>query len=270
VREPARWVEQREAARPRARSAVIDTHCHLLPGIDDGPPTVDEAVALAWAMASQGVEVAVCTPHWSREFPTSTAQSSAARAALADALQQADIRVELVVSAELTAVVAATERLDEIRERSIGGRIVLVEMVEDTLPAHVSAVTRRLAAAGMSTVLAHPERCGAVQSDPRLLDHLRDEDAYVQVVAPSLTGHRATREGDTAWELLDMGRVDLIASDAHGSRRRPCQLEAAEELVTERFGPAAWRELTGDAPRRLLDGIGATADGIRRERPSGS
>ena len=234
---------------------MIDTHCHLLPGIDDGPPTVDEAVALAWAMASQGVDVAVCAPHWSREFPTSHAQSVAALAVLGDALQQADIHLDLLVSAELTAVVAGTAPLDEIRERSIGGCVVLVEMVSDSLPAQVSAVTRRLAAAGMSTMLAHPERCGAVQSDPRLIDHLREEGAYVQVVAPSLTGLRATREGATAWELLDMGRVDLIASDAHGSRRRPCQLGAAEALVTERFGPAAWRELTGDSPRRLLDSV---------------
>lgn len=255
--------------RFRARS-VIDTHCHLLPGIDDGPPTVDEAVALAWAMTSQGVEVAVCTPHWSREFPTSHAQSVAAQAVLADALQRSDIRLDLVVSAELTAVVAATEPLDAIRERSLGGRVVLVEMVGDSLPAHLSAVTRRLTAAGMSTVLAHPERCGAVQSDPRLLDRLRDEGAYVQVVAPSLTGNRATREGNAAWELLDRGRVDLIASDAHGSRRRPCQLEEAEVLVTERFGPGAWRELTGDAPRRLLERIGATVDRVVRAGPFGS
>ena len=122
----------------------------------------------------------------------------------------------------------------------------------------------------MSTVLAHPERCGAVQSDPHLLDHLRDEGAYVQVVAPSLTGRRATREGDAAWELLDRGRVDLIASDAHGSRRRPCQLDAAEVLVTERFGPAALRGLTSDAPRRLLESIGATVAGIVRPGPFGS
>jgi protein-tyrosine phosphatase len=253
----------------RARS-MIDTHCHLLPGIDDGPPTVDEAVALAWEMTSQGVEVAVCTPHWSREFPTSHAQSAAAEAVLSDALRRANIRLALVVSAELTAVVAATEALDDIRERSLGGRVVLVELVSDSLPVHVSAVTRRLAAAGMSTVLAHPERCEAVQSDPWLLDDLRDEGAYVQVVAPSLTGHRATREGDAAWDLLDRGRVDLIGSDAHGSRRRTCQLEAAEVLVTARFGPAAWRELTGEAPRRLLESVGATVDGIVRAGPWGS
>jgi protein-tyrosine phosphatase len=251
----------------RSRSAVIDTHCHLLPGIDDGPPTVDEAVALGWALASQGVELAVCTPHWSRAFPTSHARSVAARDVLADALLRAEIRLDLLVSAELSAVVAATEPLAEIRERSMAGRLVLVEMVGDSLPAHISAVTRRLASAGLTTVLAHPERCGAVQSDPRLLDHLREEGAYVQIVAPSLTGHRATREGDTAWELLDTGRADLIASDAHGSRRRPCQLEAAEELVTNRFGPAAWRELTRDAPRRLLDGVGSPSEGVRPAPP---
>ena len=270
MRDPARKVDQAEAVRTQARSAVIDTHCHLLPGVDDGPPTVDEAVMLAATMASQGVELAVCTPHWSRAFPTSRAQSAAAVGVLAEALKRAEIRLDLLVAAELSTVVAATEPLEEIRERSIGRRAVLVEMISDSLLAHVSAVTRRLASAGMSTVLAHPERCAAIQSDPRLLDQFREEGAYVQAVATSLTGHRATREGETAWELLDAGRADLIASDAHGSRRRPCELAGAKALVTASFGSAAWEGLTRGTPRRLLDDVVSTASPTRRERPLGS
>jgi protein-tyrosine phosphatase len=234
---------------------VIDTHCHVLPGIDDGPSTLVEAIELAQVFVSQGVEVAVCTPHWSRAFPTSHARATAAKDVLSEALHQASVPLGLVVSAELSDVVAATNPITEIRERSIVGRAVLVEMVRDSLPIHAAVVTRRLGSAGLITVLAHPERCTAIQREPHLLDPLRADGAQVQLVAPSLASRRATREGYTAWDLLETGRVDLVASDAHGTGRRPCELRAAEDLVTERFGSDVWQELTREAPRRLLGAL---------------
>jgi len=237
---------------------VIDTHCHLLPGVDDGPATIAAAVELARVLSGHGVEIAVCTPHWSRAFPTTHGQAAAARAVLSDALRDAGIDLDLVVSAELSEVVAATHALAEIRERSIGGRIVIVELVRDSLPIHAAAVTRRLASAGMTTVLAHPERCSEIQRDPHLLDPLRAAGARVQIVAPSLTEHGGVHTRDTAWELLRTGRVDVLASDAHGAGRRPSELRAAEAFVTERLGSATWRELTYEAPQRLLEDVGWT------------
>lgn len=241
---------------------MIDTHCHALPGIDDGPSALSEAIELARVLVSHGVEIAVCTPHWSRAFPTSHARATAAKDVLSDALRQASLPLELVVSAELSDVVAATNPITEIRERSIVGRAVLVEMVHDSLPIHAAVVTRRLASEGLTTVLAHPERCSAIQREPHLLDPLRADGAQVQLVAPSLASRRATREGYTAWDLLETGRVDMVASDAHGTGRRPCELRAAENLVTESFGSDVWRELTCEAPRRLLGSLTAATQPV--------
>ena len=113
---------------------MIDTHCHLLPGVDDGPKTVDQAVSLARDLVLQGVDIALCTPHWSRFFPTEHAGVSDARAALQEELHRFGIPLQLEISAELSAAFAATKPIDEVRQRSVTERWVIVELVEDELP----------------------------------------------------------------------------------------------------------------------------------------
>jgi protein-tyrosine phosphatase len=233
---------------------VIDTHCHLLPGIDDGPPTVGDAVALARVLVDHGVDAAVATPHWSRRFATSHDEALQAASTLREALARQAVPLAVHMAAELTEIVAATRPVDEVAERSLGGRSVVVELQPDSLPAQTAAVVARLAAAGLGTVLAHPERCRAVQADPASLDGLRAGGALVQVVAPSLTGRWGEEVRATTWHLLLSARADLLASDAHDLDRRPCELMEARELVVDRLGDEVWDELTCESPGRLLAG----------------
>jgi protein-tyrosine phosphatase len=239
---------------PGRPHAVIDTHCHLLPGLDDGPPSVADSLVLAHALVAQGVETAVCTPHWSRRFPTTHPDANAAAETLRAGLEHEGIPLRVVVSAELSDVVAATRPLAEIADRSIAGRGVIVELVSGSLPAQVSAIVSRLATAGLTAVLAHPERCRAVQADPQVLDLLRMAGAQVQVVAPSLTGTWGEATRAAAVALVASGRADLVASDAHDARKRPPEVTAAREVVVELLGDEGWEALTGDGPRRLLVG----------------
>ncbi len=239
---------------------MIDTHCHLLPGLDDGPATLPEAIELARVLVAQGVETAVCTPHWSRQFPTTHEDALAAAELLRAELRRQAIPLHVVVAAELSEVIGATRPLAEIKERSIGGRTVIVELLAESLPAQVTAIVSRLASAGLTTVLAHPERCRAVQADVAMLDPLRLAGAQVQVVAPSLTGRWGESTRTAAVALVAAGRADLVASDAHNARGRAPELSAAEAVVVELLGQAGWASLTDDAPRRLLVGaVPATA-----------
>jgi protein-tyrosine phosphatase len=234
---------------------MIDTHCHLLPGLDDGPASLDESVALARDLVAQGVEAVACTPHWSSMFPTRHEDAVAALEALSDALRREGLPLELVVSAELSDAIAATRPMEEMRERSIAGSWVIVELIGNSLPLHVETITVRLEAGGLGTVLAHPERCRAVQRDAGALDGARAAGALIQLVAPSLTGHAGRRVRKTAWQLLETGRADLVGSDAHDTGKRRCELEAAGRLVAKELGEERWTQLTSDAPRRLLAGV---------------
>lgn len=236
---------------------MIDTHCHLLPGLDDGPRTMGESIDLARALTNAGVRAVVCTPHYSRLYPTRHSDASAALGHLRDELQQAGITLATTLAAEVSPALAVTTALDELLKRSIGGRFLLVELQPDTPPSFLSVLLERLAEGRLEPLLAHPERCRAVQRDPAVLDHARAAGSLVQVVASSLVGRWGRRAATAAWSLLESGRVDLVASDAHGHHRSPDTadlVEAAEEIV-RREGRAVYLELTAEHPAAVVRGL---------------
>ncbi len=233
---------------------MIDTHCHLLPGLDDGPPDTAAAIALAAALAGQGVTQVICTPHFSRRYPVGRAAAAAALEALRPDLERAGIGLELHLGAEATPERVLEEPDDELRGRAIAGRFLLVEIVASTALTTLGLVRRRLAELDLTAVFGHPERCRAVQRQPEALRGLRDEGALVQVVAPSLIGRWGPETGGAALELIDAGLVDLLGSDAHGAERRRPHLLAAAELVGRRWGDEVRATMTERMPARLLEG----------------
>jgi protein-tyrosine phosphatase len=232
---------------------MIDTHCHLLPGLDDGPSDLAEARELAFQLVRQGVSEVVCTPHLSRRYPVEERQAKAALELLSGALEEEGTPLRLHLAAEVTPERVIHETPPGLELRAIAGRFLLVEIGQPTPLATLELMQRTLAGYGLRTVFGHPERCRAVQRQPDALRALRDDGALVQIVAPSLLGRWGPEAGATAWELLERGLVDLLASDAHGLVRRRPHLRAAAELVADRFGEDARTALTVGTPKRLLE-----------------
>lgn len=232
---------------------MIDTHCHLLPGLDDGPPDLAESRELAVQLIRQGISEVVCTPHLSRHYPVDLAQATAAFTEVTADFEQQGISLRLHLAAEVTPERVMLEGPAKLQLRAISGRFLLVEIIQPTPLATLELVQTTLAGYRLRTIFGHPERCRAVQRRPEVLRELRDGGALVQVVAPSLLGRWGPEAGTAAWELIDQGLVDLLASDAHGYLRRRPHLRAAADLVAERFGDDARAALTERAPGRLLD-----------------
>ena len=141
---------------------MIDTHCHLLPGLDDGPRNEAEALELARALAAQGVRRVLCTPHFSAMFPTVHSEAVERLRAFQPFLEAAGVRIDTSVAAEIGPAAAVSTPIDQLLERSIAGRWVLVEALADSSPASLAAVFERLRDAGVGTIFGHPERCRAV------------------------------------------------------------------------------------------------------------
>ena len=231
---------------------MIDTHCHLLPGIDDGSRSDAEALRLARRLVADGVTTVVCTPHFSERYPTPVVVAQERHERLRRELDLVGIPLLTELAAEFSAGRALETPVDRLRPRSIGGRYVLVELVADTSPGTALELCSRLLPAGFVPVLAHPERSSAVQADPSLLERAKSEGALVQVVAPSLSGRWGNDVWKTGWHLVESGLADLVASDAHGVAATSPQFAAVAALVETRCGIERRQELTELAPRRLL------------------
>jgi protein-tyrosine phosphatase len=234
---------------------MIDTHCHLLHGLDDGPATAAGAVRLARRLVAAGIETAVCTPHFSRRYPTSAEAARERLSELGDALESSGIPLGLRLAAEVAPTLALQASLADLRARSVGGRFVIVEVQPNTPGRFFELAAAHLSEGQLTPIFAHPERCKAVHRHTALLRVARDEGGLIQIVAPSLTGKWGASIRSIAWKLLEDGLVDLLGSDAHGRRRHGTELQDALVLAGVRAGDDRVAELMVQTPALLLEGV---------------
>lgn len=237
---------------------MIDLHSHILPGVDDGSATLDDAIALARAAAADGITAIAATPHVRDDYPTSLAEMRAGVEALRGALAAAGVELELHTGGEI-----ALNRLDALTTEELAGfglagsRYVLLEFPYHGWPLELPTRVFELQAAGLVPVLAHPERSAEVTAAPDRLRALVSGGALVQVTAASLDGRLGRRAQRSALALVREGLAHLIASDAHAPAVRGVGMSAAADALGD---AALARALTVDAPAAIV----ANADVVPR------
>ena len=247
---------------------MIDLHCHILPGIDDGPSSLEGSVELAAAMAGAGVTTVAATPHVRPDFPGVKPSELPGRVS---ELAAAAPQVSLVQAGEVDVFWAAQASDDELRTVSYGARgtDLLIETPYGALPPIFEDTLFRITARGYRVLLAHPERCPDFRSDPARLSSLVARGALLQVTAAALVG-RVPRSGMRrfAADLVRERVAHVIASDAHradsGRALVPDGVQAASALAP---GYAEW--MATDAPAAILAGERLPTPPSGRPRRSG-
>jgi protein-tyrosine phosphatase len=214
---------------------------------------MEESLQLARDLVDAGAHTTVCTPHYSRRFPTEHTAARAVLAELQSRLITLGVPLQCLLAAEVSPAAAIDSPRSELQQRRMGRQHLLVELEPRTPAGAVMLVVRRLAELGLRPVFAHPERCRAVRADPSLLDPARTAGALLQVVAPSLMGRWGSAIAEAAWSLLASGRVDLLASDAHRPAHVAEQLSRALRAVASRLGDKALLQMTETVPAQVLD-----------------
>jgi protein-tyrosine phosphatase len=236
---------------------VIDLHAHILPGLDDGPATEEEAVSLARAAVAAGTRALAATSHVDVGFGLTPDVLDAARDSMAERLAREGIALELLAGGEI-----APARLPDLDDATLarlalgGGSTVLLECpfapVGSTMELMVGDLRRR----GFDVLLAHPERSPTFQREPERLERLLDLGAHAQVTAGSLSGGFGGTVLRVATAMLEAGLVQVIGSDAHDTARRRPDLRTAAEALEARYGDVdeqlAW--MTEAAPAAVLAG----------------
>ncbi len=209
-----------EPSRDHATS-VIDLHCHLLPGIDDGPRDLATTLTMAQLQVEAGVTTVATTPHVSWDLPNDAATIARRLGDVRAALSAAKIPLELVGGAEIDVHQASELPDDELHRLALGGgRWLLVEApLQRALP--LEPVVYNLLDRGHLVLIAHPERSPAVQRDPASLARLAAAGVLTQITASSLVGRFGRSVQRFAERLLDEGLAHTLASDAHDPKRRP-------------------------------------------------
>jgi protein-tyrosine phosphatase len=200
---------------------VIDLHCHLLPGIDDGPADLGGALELARLHVEAGVRTVAATPHVSWDMPNDVATIELRLGDVRAALAAAGIPLEVVRGAEIDVHQAVRLSDEQLRALALGDGPWLLLEAPLTQGVGLAPVARALLARGHRVLLAHPERSPLLQRDLGGLGELVEDGVATQVTAGSFAGHFGRTVQRYADALLEAGLVHSVASDAHDARRRP-------------------------------------------------
>lgn len=237
---------------------MVDIHCHILPGLDDGAGAVYDTLAMADLAARSGTRTIVATPHCNIPgvYENYLGEEYWQTFSLAqEAIRQEGIPLTLLPGMEVFAteslprLIADGKLLGLNRTRNL---LVEFEFVED--PDFARHVLARVAEAGMRPVVAHAERYLFVQDDPQIVFEWQALGYAVQANKGSFVGRFGSHAARTAWRLLDHNLITAIASDAHTPVMRTPYMADVFDMLAADYPPAYIEHLFFTNPRRLCRG----------------
>ncbi len=236
---------------------MIDTHLHILPGVDDGPKTIEEAVALARVLVQDGIHTAVATPHYNDLFPHCSALEIKERVTeLQQMLDHQEIPLRLYSGHEVLIKPGLIEDIEAGRLATLNGsRYLLLELWNDSWLPATEQVIFELRAFGITPILAHAERSRIFEKDLGRLTSLLRQGVLIQITASSLVGMQGRTTQSIAEMLLKRGLVHCIASDAHGLRRRPPAIEQSLRQVVRVMGQVKTQQLVEGCPSKIINNV---------------
>jgi protein-tyrosine phosphatase len=236
---------------------MIDLHCHILPGIDDGAADLSTSLTMARAFVADGVTIVACTPHILPGLYHNTGpQIRQAVAALQLELDQEGIPLELITGADVHVVPDFVAGLRDGRLLTLGDtRYVLVEPPHHTAPARLEDMFFGLLVAGYVPILTHPERLSWINAHYDVMQRLVAGGVWMQITAGSLTGSFGRQPLYWAERMLDEGCVHILATDAHDTKRRPPILGTGRDLAAKRVGDNEAEHLVLTRPRGIVGNV---------------
>ena len=233
---------------------MIDLHAHILPGLDDGPKTTGEAVAMARAAVAAGTSTMVASPHaFDRIYWNDRMGVRAGVAALQAELHQQNIPLQVLPAMENR---VDPDLVQHIRQGAVqtvnDSRYILIELPYGQIPLYTEHVLFSLLAEGLVPVLVHPERTRPFQEDPNILGRFVESGVLALLSADSLENSSKRSMRKTVNTFVTHHLVHGVASDAHDSRRRPPGLVGAYRALAKIFKQDRVPEWLEQLPARMI------------------
>ena len=232
---------------------MIDLHCHILPGIDDGAGSLEESLAMAAMAADQGIRHMVATPHC---ITGSVREVEANVEMLRQLLQEEGIPLQLYGGMEIFGTYDTARLLKERKLMTLNGsRYPLIEFDFYTDGEEETRILASVLDAGYTPLVAHPERYGCVCYEPERINLWREMGCLFQINRGSLLGRYGRDCRQMAMELVGRGFATVVATDAHSDRVHTPRAMDVYGLLSREFSPDTAQMLMEHNPRRILKDI---------------
>jgi protein-tyrosine phosphatase len=247
---------------------LCDIHCHILPGLDDGPTSLAESLEMCRQAVSSGIRTIVATPHWNGTYQPDRQSVEDAAVQLRRAAGELALPLDIIPGAEVAAAADLPELVSRNDHLTIGWqrKYVLLELPHQHMFEWINDVIFELRISGFGIIIGHPERNADVQQNPGAILPLVQSGVMTQITADSILGDLGREAKKCAAALLKMNVVHFIASDAHSLRLRPPRLYDAARKASKYIGQQAYR-LICDSPLSIVRGDTADIPGIEPYAP---
>lgn len=233
---------------------MIDLHTHILPGVDDGSPSIDESLVMADMAVNSGVDTIVATSHGCSNNINIQRYWNAYQQ-LKDALEKRHIPLKLIAGME---IFLTEDVLEAIKSKSLlsinNTKYLLVEFDFEEEAWVAEYYLQILKEAGYHPIIAHPEWYHFMQRDPSLAYYWVQQDYILQANKDSILGRFGSNCQKLAVELLNHNLIQVVASDTHGIRRRTPRMDGIQALLKNEFSPLCADMFLNENPRRIIQG----------------
>ena len=234
---------------------IVDIHCHILYGVDDGSDSAQTSRQILDSMAQQQITDVIVTPHYRRHmfaYPKEEIEES-----FRDLSHYAKSKgIRLYIGCEYHVDHDIYHNLKGGRVHTLADtRYVLTEYSYSDDLSRIVEYTQELVMRGYQPVIAHAERCQVFQRKPKLIYEAIDAGAMIQLNAGSVLGREGWGVKRTARKLIDLEAADFIASDTHDLTERACHMAECRELISRKYGENAAKRLFWDNARQILSSI---------------
>ena len=229
---------------------MIDIHCHILPGIDDGLPTIEESIEMARVAVSEGITKVIATPHHHNgHFDNERTAILQEVMSLNKELSREGINLDVLPGQEIRVCGDMVEDYERSQLLSVNdeGTYLFVEFPQDHVPAYTNKLLFDLQMKGLVPIIVHPERNQEMIENPKILYELVKEGALSQITASAVLGEKGKKMKRFTHELISNHLTHFIASDAHNTTSRPFDIRRALDIVEAKFGMSARYRLQENA-----------------------
>lgn len=235
---------------------MIDLHCHILPGVDDGAVDLSDSYDMARAALADGSRIIAATSHLGESlFDTTWDLLTQAHGELVSGLEREGIGLEVFLGAEnFLGDISPAKFAETARGLGPADRYVLFDFSMRRVPPHVGDAIEAIRGGGRTPIIAHPERNLELQENPSPILEWIEAGALIQVNAPSVVGLLGDEAQKAALQILQADAAHLLASDAHNVKTRPFCLKRAREAVVSLVGEIEAEEMTARRPLGILRG----------------
>jgi protein-tyrosine phosphatase len=236
---------------------MVDIHCHILPGVDDGARTWEESLAMCELAAADGIGTIVATPHMF-DGVHRTPEKSLVQVRLGELRQRVKGMLEILPGGEVRYSYEIFQEAPDpqTKIRLNGTSYMLLEFPFQAVPPNIEMTIFQILNAGITPVIAHPERNKRIQERPEVLADLVERGAFAQLDAGSLTKSFGPEPYQSAKRIIEAGLAHFIATDAHHQDRRRPILSTAVAVAADIGGIEYARAMVLANPTALIQDRG--------------